>query len=230
MPSLPRPWQTALRAAATLAVVAVLLVAAYYMPLPSAVRVREWADALGPGFVLLFFVAYTVITVGPIPRTTFTVLSGFLFGPIVGVVGSLIATNIAAAVAFWLARRLGRDRVEHLLRSDLLAPIDRRLARRGWLAVGSLRLIAVCPFAVANYASGLSSVHFRHYFLATAICTMPGTIAVAVLGDALAGTTSPTQLALSFGLSAVGVVGLVVDLRLQAREERRNGETAASEA
>lgn len=93
--------------------------------------------------------------------------------------------------------------------------IDDRLRRRGWLAVGSLRLIAAVPFSVINYCCGLSSIRFWPYLIATVLGVLPGTIGTVILGDALTGTTHPAMLVLSGVCLAVGVVGLVVDTRWQ---------------
>lgn len=208
---------TVWRAVGGLAVVVAVLAAAYFAPLPSVGRVREWSDAVGPWFVVLFFLAYAVVTIAPVPRTAFTVTAGVLFGPAVGFTGSMLATTFAAVVAFALARRLGRARAQRYLDRAVFAAIEERLERRGWLAVGSLRLIAFCPFSVLNYASGLSSVRPIPYTVASVLGTIPGTAAVVFLGDALAGQASPVMILISGGLFAVGVIGLIVDARMPVK-------------
>ncbi|GAA1480258.1 TVP38/TMEM64 family protein [Gordonia sinesedis] len=199
------------------AVIAVLLVCSYFLPLPSVNHVRQWGEHLGPAFVAVFFGAYAVITVGPVPRTPFTVMSGVFFGPIVGLAGAMVASSVAALLAFLLARRLGRDRVQPFLRRPVLRAIEYRLSTRGWLAVGSLRLIPACPFSVTNYAAGLSSVRPLPYLVASVIGMAPGTAAVVLLGDALTGRRDPLLLLLSGCFFAVGVAGLILDARLPAR-------------
>jgi len=75
-----------------------------------------------------------------------------------------------------------------------------------------LRLIPAVPFSMLNYCSALSSISFRHYLAGTA-GIVPGSVAVVVLGDALTGTTSPTLLAVSLAAGAVGVIGLIMEIR-----------------
>ncbi|GAB2673637.1 TVP38/TMEM64 family protein [Gordonia jinhuaensis] len=202
-----------------------VVAAAYLVPVPSMASLRGWADSIGPGFVVVFFLAYAVVTIGPIPRTPFTVAAGVLFGPVVGFVGAMLATTVAACAAFAVARSVGRDRISVRLRHPIVARIDHRLARRGWLAVGSLRLIAACPFAVANYCSGLSAVRVRHYLPATIVGVAPGTASVVILGDALTGHAHPVMLALSVALFLVGVGGLLLDEYL----DRRAGATVPAQ-
>lgn len=193
--------------AAALAAVAVLA------PHPAPQQIRDWADSVGPIFPLVFFLVHAIVTVAPFPRTVFTLSAGLLFGPILGVTLAVAATTVSAIVALLLVRALDRDQVAARLNHPAVRAVDRRLARRGWLAVGSLRLIAPVPFSVINYCAGLSSVRMVPYLLATLIGIIPGTVGVVVLGDALTGRTDPGLLVLSGVCITIGVIGLIVDAR-----------------
>lgn len=200
-------------------VVLILLAAGYFIPIPGVGEVRSWSESLGPWFATVFFVSYAVVTLFPIPRSTFTVMSGLLFGPVTGFVGAMLASTFAAVVAFAVVRRLGRNAVQPYLNRPVFRAIELRLARRGWLAVGSLRLIAACPFSVCNYCSALSSVRALPYTVASVIGMAPGTAAVVFLGDALSGEAHPATLLLSAALFAAGVLGLFLDSRLPVRAD-----------
>lgn len=202
------------RVLATVAVLASLAVAAALVPRPSISQVREWAESMGPGFVLVFFLTQAVLTIAPVPRTVFTLSAGLLFGPVAGVVVAIAATTVSAVLALLLVRALGRTAVQARLTHPAVKAIDARLARRGWLAVGSLRLIAPAPFALVNYCSGLSAVHVLPYTAATVAGILPGTVGVVLLGDALTGQTNPALMVVTLICIAVGVAGLVVDTRL----------------
>lgn len=163
-----------------------------------------WAPAL---FVLL----QVLVTVPPVPRTVFTVAAGVLFGSVLGVVLAVLATVGAAVVAFWLVR-LGTARLvaRHVDR-PAVAWVRARLDRSGTLAVLSLRLVPVVPFAVTNYAAGASGVGFGAYLFGTAVGVLPGTFAVVVLGDAaVGGAPPPALLAVSVTGGLLGLVGVVV--------------------
>ncbi len=187
--------------------------AALLVPLPSPRQVQEWATSVGPVFPLVFFLVHAVVTVAPIPRTVFTVSAGLLFGPLLGITLAVSATTVSAVLAILLVRALDREQVAARLTHPAVRAIDERLARRGWLAVGSLRLIAAVPFSVINYCCGLSSIRFWPYLVATVLGVLPGTIGTVVLGDALTGTTHPAMLMLSGVCLAIGLAGLVVDAR-----------------
>ncbi len=207
------------------ALVAVALLA----PHPAPQQIRDWADSVGPVFPLLFFLVHALVTVAPFPRTVFTLSAGLLFGPILGITLAVAATTVSAVLALLLVRALDRDQVAARLTHPAVRAVDRRLARRGWLAVGSLRLIAPVPFSVINYCAGLSSVRMMPYLLATFVGIIPGTIGVVVLGDALTGRTNPGLLVLSGACITIGVIGLIVDARWGAEQFAAVATEAAEE-
>jgi uncharacterized membrane protein YdjX (TVP38/TMEM64 family) len=187
-------------------------VAVAMIPLPTPLQMRIWAESIGVAAPLLFLIGHALVTVAPIPRTVFTLAAGLLFGPVLGVGLSLVATTLSAVLAFGLVRWLAGGMIRPYLDGRVLRAVDTRLRRRGWLAVASLRLIPAVPFSMLNYCSAVSSISFRHYLAGTA-GIVPGSVAVVVLGDALTGTTSPTLLAVSLAAAAIGVIGLIVELR-----------------
>ncbi len=219
-----------IRALVGLVVVLAVLLCAYLIPVPSVARLRDWADSFGPGFVWIFFIGYAIIAIFPVPRSAFTVASGVLFGPLVGFIGAMLATTFAAIMAFVLVRRYGRRIARPYLRHPAARAVELRMEHRGWLAVGSLRLIAAFPFSVTNYVAALSSIKFVPYAVATVIGVMPGTAAIVILGNALAGEGSVGALALSASLFSLGVIGLILDARLGVPSAADDVETVDDEA
>lgn len=219
-----RPGDRALVVRASVGCVLVLAAVAVgtALPHPGASTVRAWADSTGPWFVVLFLLAHFVVTIFPIPRTVFTVSAGFLFGP-VGILLCMVASTAAASVGFLGVREIDRRHpsvvIARVREHRVYVPIAARLRARGWLAVGSLRLIAFAPFSLVNYASALSPVRFWPYFAATVAGLLPGTVAVVLLGDALTGQSSPWLVVISGVLMAVGIAGLLVDARMPASPE-----------
>ncbi|WP_280418753.1 TVP38/TMEM64 family protein [Nocardia carnea] len=196
-----------------LCLAAVVCAAALLTPLPDPRQIQEWAQDAGPWFPVLFFTAHTLIIIAPVPRTVFTVASGLLFGPFLGLGVAVTASLLSAAAAFLLVRAFGRDRVTPYLNHPTVQIIDDRLRRRGWLAVGALRLIAFAPFSVVNYSCALSSIRFWPYLGATLVGILPGTAATVVLADALTGGTHPVMVGISIICIAAGCLGLLIDQR-----------------
>lgn len=210
------------RVFATVALITVLLAAATWVPLPSPVQLRDWAQSVGPWFPLAFLAAHIVMTVVPVPRTAFTLAAGLLFGPALGVAIAVVASTASAVIAVLLVRAAGWQ-LNRLARHQAVERVNERLRRRGWPAILSLRLIPVLPFSAINYAAGASSVRLLPYTLATLAGLLPGTAAVVILGDALAGHPSPMLLVTSVVTGALGLVLLIQEVRHYRRHHRASG-------
>jgi uncharacterized membrane protein YdjX (TVP38/TMEM64 family) len=200
------------RAVGTVVGITVLVAVALLVPLPTPVQLRDWAQSMGPWFPLAFLLAHTVVTVVPVPRTAFTLAAGLLFGPVLGVTIAVFASTASALIAMLLVRAAGWQ-LNRLVRHRSIDTVDARLRERGWLAILSLRLIPVVPFSAINYAAGASAVRMLPYALATLAGLLPGTAAVVILGDALAGHPNPLLYLVSLCMAALGVTGLVVEIR-----------------
>jgi len=209
------------RIVATAIVVVILVVVALWVPLPTAVQLRDWARTLGPWFPLAFLGAHSLVTVLPFPRTAFTLAAGLLFGSALGIALAVTASTISALLAVLLVRAAG-GQLSRLVSHPAIDSVDAYLRQRGWLAVLSLRLIPAVPFAVINYAAGASAVRLLPYALATLVGVLPGTAAVVILGDAFTGNVSPMLALVSVGTAALGVAGLVHEIR-KHRHERDAG-------
>jgi uncharacterized membrane protein YdjX (TVP38/TMEM64 family) len=205
------------RMAATGAVLAIVVAVVFVVPLPTAVQMRDWATSLGPWFPLAFLATHVVVTVLPFPRTAFTLAAGLLFGPALGIALAVTASTASAVIALLLVRATGWQ-LSRLIRHQAIEKIDARLRERGWLAVLSLRLIPVVPFAALNYAVGASAVRVLPYTLATLAGVLPVTAAVVMLGDALTGDVNPLLVLVSV---CTGLLGLGL-LEYEIRQHRRH--------
>jgi uncharacterized membrane protein YdjX (TVP38/TMEM64 family) len=208
------------RTVAAVVGITVLVAVAVWVPLPTAVQLRDWAESVGPWFPLAFLAAHIVVTVVPVPRTAFTLAAGLLFGPVLGVVIAVVASAGSAVLAALLVRAAGWQ-LNRLVRHRAVDKVDQRLRERGWVAILSLRLIPVVPFSAVNYAAGASAVRMLPYTLATLAGLLPGTAAVVILGDALAGHPSPLLYLVSVCTGALGLTGLVLEVRHYRRRHHR---------
>lgn len=205
--------QLSRRRIVTLIVGIVILVAiALFVPLPTAVQLRDWSTSVGPWFPAAFLLTHVAATVFPFPRTVFTLAAGLLFGWWWGALIAVAASTASAVIALALIR-LGGWQLSHLVSHPAIDAVDARLRQRGWLAVLSLRLIPLVPFAVVNYAAGASAVRVVPYTLATLVGVLPGTLAVVILGDAITGSVSPALALVSLATASLGVAGLLYEVR-----------------
>lgn len=190
------------------------------VPQPDGDTVAGWGEqarGLGAGLPLVFLALHVVVTVTPVPRTAFSLAAGILFGSAEGLALTLLATTVSAVLALLLTRHVGRSAVAARLRHRSARAVDTHLARRGWVAVLSLRLIPVVPFWLINYCAGVSAVRVVPFAAATLVGALPGTAAIVLLGDAVGGSGSPLLLLVSLSCAAVGALVLVLDGRSALR-------------
>ena len=216
------------RVLTTVVVITVLIAAATWLPLPSPVQLRDWVQPVGPWFPLAFLATHIVVTVLPFPRTVFTLGAGLLFGPALGIAIAVIASTASAVLAVLLVRAAGWQ-LNRLVQHRANDTADERLRERGWVAILSLRLIPVVPFSVINYAAGASAVRLAPYTWATVAGLLPGTAAVVILGDALAGHPSPTLFLVSVCTGGLGVAGLLLEIRHYRQRHHHSSRSASQD-
>jgi uncharacterized membrane protein YdjX (TVP38/TMEM64 family) len=203
------------------AAIVILVAVAVWVPLPTAVQLRDWATSMGPWFPLAFLAAHIVVTVFPFPRTAFTLAAGLLFGPLLGVAIGVVASTVSAVIALLLVRAAGWQ-LGRLVKHPQVDVLDARLRERGWPTIVSMRMIPVVPFSVLNYAAGASAVRVLPYTLASAVGLLPGTAAVVILGDALTGNISPLQFVVSLCTASLGIAGIGYEMRTHRRHHRKS--------
>ncbi len=213
--------------AAIAATIVILVAILLLVPRPGAVQLRDWATSVGPWFPLAFLAAHIVITVFPFPRTAFTLASGLLFGPWLGISIAVVASTVSALLALLLVRAAGW-RLDRLVPHPRIKTLDARLRQRGWPTVMSMRLIPAVPFSVLNYAAGASAVRVLPYTWATLAGLLPGTAAVVILGDALTNHISPMLILVSLFTASLGVAGLIYEIRTYPQHHPADAGDAAT--
>lgn len=168
-----------------LGALALLAIAAWALPLGDALKgLITWIQAHKETAWTVFIAAYVVATVLMVPGTILTVAAGFVFGVVAGTVLVSISSITGATAAFVVGRWLGRDWVRRKVGSDArLAAVDRAAEDRGFIIVMLLRLSPIFPFNALNYFLSLTGVELRHYFFASWIGMLPGTILYVYIGS-----------------------------------------------
>src|ERR1700704_6689105 len=114
-----------------LALLVLLVAAAIVLPIPSPAELRSWASGHGPATTLLFLLAYSVLTVAPIPRTVFNLAAGLILCDVGGILVAMVATTASSGLGFGLARVLGRDLVSRHLHRTSVRAVNQRLSGGG---------------------------------------------------------------------------------------------------
>jgi uncharacterized membrane protein YdjX (TVP38/TMEM64 family) len=212
--------------------VLVLFVAARLLPVADWLRdFNAWVKGLGPEGMVLYGLVYVIAAVLFVPGLVLTLGAGFAFGLLRGVIVVSLASTVAAALAFLIARHLARDRIEKLARkNEKFEAIDRAIGQKGWKIVALLRLSPLVPFSLSNYLYGLTAVKFVPYVLASWIAMLPATVlyvylaaagkaaAAAAVGGAEKATRSPWEYVL-FGVGLAATAAVTVLITRVARRE-----------
>jgi uncharacterized membrane protein YdjX (TVP38/TMEM64 family) len=131
-------------------------------------HVRSVFDGFGALAPLVYVAAVTVeVVVAPLPGLALYAPGGLIFGGFWGGLLSLVGNVLGAAIAFGLARTLGREMAQRYLESSELGAAETRLAARGGWVVFLLRINPLTSSDVVSYAAGLTSMRLRSVILGT---------------------------------------------------------------
>jgi uncharacterized membrane protein YdjX (TVP38/TMEM64 family) len=182
---------------------------------------------MGPAGLFVYGVVYVVAVLLFVPGILMTLGAGLLFGLARGVILVSIASTVAAALAFLIARHLARPLVERWAKNrPEFAAIDRVIGEKGWKILVLLRLSPLVPFSLSNYLYGLTSVGLAPYVWTSWLAMLPATVVYVSIGAAgrqvgRGVQRSPAEWALlAAGLAATVAVTVCVT-RLARRELSR---------
>lgn len=170
-----------------------------YMAAFSGVSAEGVLDALlryGDLAPVIYMLLFAVLPAFFFPVAVLALAGGLLFGLLWGSVYTFIGAVINCALMFFLARRIGREKIRALVQRKLPSVWQTRLkkagGRNGFLLLIILRLIPAVPYNLINYAFGLTEMPFAAYMLGSAIGIIPGTLVFINIGDKALDVTSPS--------------------------------------
>ncbi len=137
-----------------------------------------------PALVLgLAFLVYVTVTGLSLPgATVLTLVFGWYFGFLRGVVLVSFASTAGATLAFLLSRYLLRDVVQNRF-GGKLASFNKSLEREGAFYLFTLRLIPAVPFFIINVVMGLTPLKTSTYWWASQLGMLPGTAVYVYAGS-----------------------------------------------
>ena len=176
---------------------------------------QNWVWGLGPWGPFAFGVVYVIAMLLPLPGTPFTLIAALIFGTLWGYVTMLAATTTAAVIGFLIARYFAKGFVQERLRGQAgFDQVTRWVEQNLWLAIPFVRIMPIFPFALNNYALGLTNIPFWVFLLASEIIFIPMT-AVLVLGASALYTAmiqGEVSWDLILGSLGTGIIVLVLGL------------------
>lgn len=184
----------------------------------------------GPWAPVGYVALYAVGTMLAVPGTILTIIGGVVFGPVFGTLLIVIGATLGASGAFLIARFLARDFITQLFgAADWFRRLDDGIARYGLYFVLFVRLIPVLPFNGINFASGLTKVRFRDFFIGTFFGIIPASFIFANAASQAAGAAAGEPIGTGFYLSLalLGVLALIPVIYKKIMGGREDGKDAA---
>ena len=172
---------------------------------------------------LIYILLYTFRPLILFPSTALTLAGGFVFGPFLGVLYTIIASNISSTVAFFVGRYFGKDMLKDDGSEGLIQRYARRMRSNSFETVMIMRFIFL-PYDAVSYLAGFLRINYWPFILATALGSIPGTIAFIGFGASIETFNGaiPQLDPLTFGISFVIFIVSIILSRLFKKKEGIN--------
>ncbi|MFK7902603.1 MAG: TVP38/TMEM64 family protein [Nitratireductor sp.] len=153
--------------------------------------------------LLIFVCVYSGLVAISFPGASLlTVLSGFLFGGIVGGITTVFAATLGAVLIFLISRSSFGKTLENRA-GGFIKKMSAGFQENAFEYLLTLRLTPLFPFWVMNIVPALLNMRLAPYAVATFLGIIPGTLAYAYIGSGLDSVIA-AQEAASPGCAAAG--------------------------
>jgi uncharacterized membrane protein YdjX (TVP38/TMEM64 family) len=171
-------------------------------------QLRTWVEGFGVLAPVVFTLLQTAqVVVAPIPGQVVALVAGYLFGPSLGTVYSLVGVLVGSAIAFTLADRYGRGFVEELLDDAVVERFDGFVARVGIPGLVAFVAIPGLPDDVICFLAGITNWRLRTFMVAITIGRLPAYVLTVYAGGKLASGRFVGAMAILGVVLVVSVVG-----------------------
>lgn len=140
-------------------------------------KMARWGSSLRESPARHFYIlgAYIIGSLLLVPITLLILVTGIVFGPVTGSVYALIGSLAGALVTYALGYFLGQDFVQKIAGAKWRR-IEKSISQTGIIAVATLRLLPIAPFAIVNIVSGAFKVPWRDYIVGSLLGLAPGIV------------------------------------------------------
>jgi uncharacterized membrane protein YdjX (TVP38/TMEM64 family) len=180
---------------------------------------KQAIDALGVLGPLAIIVLMTLAVVfSPIPSAPIAMVSGAIYGHLIGAVYVIIGAEAGALIAFFIARAMGRDHLIRWFGSSLNTGL---LGSQNALmfVIFASRLMPFVSFDLMSYAAGLSALKLWRFAIATFAGIIPASLFLTHFGGALATGNSSEAIWSSLALGAITGLPLIY-VAVQSRRKK----------
>jgi uncharacterized membrane protein YdjX (TVP38/TMEM64 family) len=174
--------------------------------------IHSLLSRLGPYSIIGYIFMMVVAVISPMPDSMVSIAGGYLFGPYIGSILSLLGLALGTSIDFLIVRRLGRNYVKKRYPKSIRV-IDSYSTKLGWQTVVIMRMLPSVTFDLLGYAAGISSMSYALYIGSTLLGAIPMTLFTVLLGNSIeVGSMKYIALVL-----LIGVIGLIVGTIIMQR-------------
>ena len=131
--------------------------------------IKNYVESFGKLGPIIYIIMFSLVPLTLFPDSILAISSGLIFGLVNGYIYTAIGALIGGTISFYISRKLGKK-----LTKEKLDKVENMINERGFFIVLMLRLIPLFPFDVISYGSGLTSIRYKDFLLATFFGTIPG--------------------------------------------------------
>lgn len=143
--------------------------------------IKDYVNSFGRFGSIVYIIMFALVPLTLFPDSILAIAGGLLFGLYEGYIYTAIGALIGSSISFYISRKLGRGIVKKFTK-DKLDNIEQMVNKNGFSIILLLRLIPLFPFDVISYGSGLTSVSYKDFILATFLGTIPGILIFTNIG------------------------------------------------
>ena len=133
---------------------------------------------------LIFVAFYAMSRLVLFPATLLTIVSGYVFGPVLGVVLTVLGSNAAAGVCYLMGRYFGEGLLDPEKKSGVLHRYAERMRKNGFESVLLMYLI-YAPLDLVGILAGFLRIDWKPFVLATMLGLIPATLSWVLLGASI---------------------------------------------
>lgn len=164
-------------------------------------RLQSFIESFGilAPLALVFILALQVV-LAPLPGQFFGIASGFIYGPWIGTLLSMLGLTLGSFIAFYLGRRFGRPLIERLVRKKTIKKFDFLVNRRGPVTIFLLFLLPVFPDDAICFIAGLTKIPIPNLVVLAVLGRLPGFLTLNFVGAGVAYQNIESSIILFTGL------------------------------
>lgn len=148
-------------------------------------EIKKYLISFGKWSIVILFLIYIIKPIFVVtPISVLAIVSGLIYGSIYGTIFTMIGAVLSATVGFFIARKLGQNFVNKLLKGKS-TQIEGDIEKHGLSIMLFLRLAFVFPYDPLSFAAGLSKMEYKDFIIGTFIGVLPEMIAYNYLGTSM---------------------------------------------